>query len=361
MQITHCTQPFYHAYSYGYRQKILRLQEKNPPEIQDPQKLKALQEKVERWDELTLLERSKSEKEAKIGISQTTYYRYKKRIQTLLQGKKLPTTRPKNVRKSKGYLLAEAKIIEIRNAKFDDPEYKYIRTYGKEKLKKELEKYGIYVSTGTVGRIIKSLTEAGIIQRSHAAPPLRRSRNFDAHAKRLPYKMKSQKKGELVQIDHMTVTKGSKTFKEFHAIDPVTRWLVVWVTSNATSAAAARFLDLMIKRMPFDITSIQVDGGSEFMAAFEEATQKKGLDHYVLPPRRPQLNGRVERSNGILRTEVYLDNTDIATMSIKEINALLDDYTNHYNTKRPHKGIGLQTPQAYAKLTMETSENSHIC
>jgi hypothetical protein len=38
-------------------------------------------------------------------------------------------------------------------------------------------------------------------------------------------------------------------------------------------------------------------GGSEFMKHFENECQKLGIELYVLPPKRPQYNGGVERAN----------------------------------------------------------------
>ena len=49
--------------------------------------------------------------------------------------------------------------------------------------------------------------------------------------------------------------------------------------------------------MPFPIRAVQVDGGSEFAAEFEQACQQRGWHLFVLPPRSPKLNGAVERAN----------------------------------------------------------------
>ena len=57
--------------------------------------------------------------------------------------------------------------------------------------------------------------------------------------------------------------------------------------------------------MPFPVRGIQVDGGSEFMAAFEQACADNDLALFVLPPKRPQLNGGVERAQGSWRYEFY--------------------------------------------------------
>lgn len=66
--------------------------------------------------------------------------------------------------------------------------------------------------------------------------------------------------------------------------------------SRATASLAAQFLDRGQHRMPFPIRAIQVEGGSEFAADFEQACRDRRLRLLVLPPRSPKLNGRVERA-----------------------------------------------------------------
>ena len=78
--------------------------------------------------------------------------------------------------------------------------------------------------------------------------------------------------------------------------------MVSRVFSRATAFNASRFLDAVVDALPVPLRSIQVDGGSEFMAEFEDACQRLGIELHVLPPRRPQWNGRVERANrGLLQ------------------------------------------------------------
>ncbi len=43
----------------------------------------------------------------------------------------------------------------------------------------------------------------------------------------------------------------------------------------------------ILARMPFPVRAIQVYGGSEFMAQFEEACRERGIRLFVLPPARP--------------------------------------------------------------------------
>src|SRR5260221_7360484 len=77
--------------------------------------------------------------------------------------------------------------------------------------------------------------------------------------------------------------RGGVILKHFSARDVVSRWDVVEVHRRATSLAAARFLDTLLERLPFPVRALQVDGGSEFAAEFEEACQQKELPLFVLP------------------------------------------------------------------------------
>ncbi len=93
----------------------------------------------------------------------------------------------------------------------------------------------------------------------------------------------------------MTVQIDSGTFKQFHAKDPITNSIHVKVRSSATD-----FLHEALQRLP--VSSVQIGGGSEFMQEFETARRAAGIPLHVLPPRHPDSNGSVERSNRTLRS-----------------------------------------------------------
>jgi len=174
-------------------------------------------------------------------------------------------------------------------------------TYGKAKIAVILKRdHGIQFSESTVGRILKHLMNKGLIQKSISAPHKKRKRRFKGHAQPWIYGMKALKPGKMLQIDHMSVSKNNLPIKHFQAWDPTSKFIHASLYSNAKSRSAKKFLLELIQKTPFKIESIQVDGGSEFMKDFEEACAELHIQLFVLPPKRPQWNGGVERGNKTL-------------------------------------------------------------
>jgi len=89
------------------------------------------------------------------------------------------------------------------------------------------------------------------------------------------------------------------------------------------------------------VRAIQVDGGSEFQGAFEEACQQQGINLFVLPPRSPKLSGHVERANRTHAEEFY----EVAGLpwSVAELNQDALARERVYSTVRPHQALGYKT------------------
>ena len=230
------------------------------------------------------------------------------------------------------------------------------RCWGKRKIWKIMVRdHNQTISESTVGRIISKLLKKGkILPVSFyysGRMKLKKKRQFSHHAKRWQYGMKAKKVGQMIQIDHMSInfTEGFQV-KEFKAVCPITGMTFIRCYNSASSLNAKRFLLYLKQQAPFKIESIQVDGGSEFMADFEDECQKFNIKLWVLPPRRPDLNGCVERANGTTRYEFYPFYE--GSFNVRLMNQALDDYENYYNTYRPHEKVGLDTPmEYYLKLT----------
>jgi transposase InsO family protein len=101
-------------------------------------------------------------------------------------------------------------------------------------------------------------------------------------------------------------------------------------------------LAAVLARMPLPVKAIQIDGGSEFMAEFEESCRDHGVQLFVLPPRSPKLNGCVERGNRTHTEEFYEWTT--AHPSVAGLTPALREWEQVYNTIRPHQALGYLTP-----------------
>lgn len=276
-----------------------------------------------------------------IGISRATFYRYKARLAGLAKGILPPSKRPKSPRKPR---WSESDVQHVLALRRENP------TYGKAKIAVILKRdFNVSLSESTVGRILKHLMTKGLIQKSLSAPRQKRKRRFHKHAKSWKYGMKASRPGEMVQIDHMSVTVNQASVKHFQAWDPKSKYIQAHVYSNASSRSAKRFLLELIQKTPFKISSLQVDGGSEFMLHFEEACSELGIDLYVLPPKRPQYNGGVERGNRTFREEFYA-RRDMLADSARSINAELQKAVLKYNSYRPHANLNMLTPLSYILL-----------
>ena len=105
---------------------------------------------------------------------------------------------------------------------------------------------------------------------------------------------------------------------------------------------------------PYPIKSVQVDGGSEFMAEFETECERLKLKLEVLPPSKPTYNGGMERANRTFREDFY-DEPEVLADSI---GALRFDHKNavkKYNTYRSHFALNVQTPMEYIRINQATA------
>ena len=209
--------------------------------------------------------------------------------------------------------------------------------------------HSLNLSESTVGRILSKAIRLNWIKPCAfygGRVKVRRKRRWDHHAQRWRYREHRHKDrpGQLVQIDHMTVNlKEGKSFKEFRAVCPFTRRMVARVYSRATARNARCFLNVLLKTM--SVHSIQVDGGSEFCAEFEQACADRDIPLIVLPPKRPQYNGCVERANRTVRQEFYPFYAGEPTVA--GLNEGLAEYLKCYNEYRPHQALDSMTPNEY--------------
>ncbi len=317
-------------------------------------------EAYERYDKIKLFFKLRgencSEKTALevIETSRASLYRWIKRYQiNNLAGLENESKRPHKIRTPLWTSKTEKMVLDAR---------RQYNLWGKEKIAVMIRRiYNVTVSVSTVGRIIKKFILKGILKpvAFYYGKKETRRRIFNGHAKRWKHGMKATVPGELIQVDHMDIKLiNGVNLKHFQAICPITKIAVEQAYNTATSAVASDFLKLLTEQMPFKILSVQVDGGSEFKGAFEQACEEKAIDHYVLPPRSPECNGHVERCNGTAKYEFYYQYTGSTKLPI--IQERLQQYVKMYNNVRPHQGLAYLTPFEFFDQIKSRPLQSHM-
>jgi transposase InsO family protein len=286
------------------------------------------------------------------GFSRPTVYRWLARYERYrLESLEDRSSRPRRRRRPTWTPAAVEAVRRLRN--------RYPR-WGKDKLAVLLARAGLRLSVSMVGRVLAALRRRGAL-----FEPLRRAVTRGArawqrpHAIRKPAGWRVAVPGDLVEIDTVFLRPApGVTARQFTARDLVSRWDVLELVSRATARAAAGFLDALAARLPFELRAIQVDGGSEFMAEFEQECARRSIRLFVLPPRSPKLNGAVERANRTHAEEFH----ELAwgEPDLRRLGRALLRWERTYNTVRPHQALGYLTPAEFVERWNATRTGAKV-
>jgi putative transposase len=267
-------------------------------------------------------------------VPRSTLYRWINRYEpTRLTSLEDRSRAPKRHRAVSWTWADEQQILALRHAH---------PRWGKRKLIPLLRAQGCLLSEATVGRMLRRLKAAGRLKEPHAVA-LRRRRPHRPHAIRKPRAYQPHRPGDLIQIDTIHLRPHPDVeLRQFTAVDVVSRVAAVEVRTAATAGTAADFLDDLLDRFPIRIRAIQVDGGSEFMAEFEERCADAGIPVYVLPPYSPKINGCVERLNRTAREEFW--ECYEGELTLQSLHPALRAWEAEYNRLRPHQALEMRTP-----------------
>lgn len=266
------------------------------------------------------------------NIPRSSFYRWKKKFEAegkagLYRKKPIALSHP-----LKASPKIVAKILEIRR------EYQV----GSLRIMYYLERYhGIKISESTVTRVLRA---HGVGRLPKTAP--RRALRTKRYAKTVP--------GHHVQVDvkflKLKDTHGA-TIKRFQytAIDDATRIRALQIYSKHNQDCAIEFINYVIEKFPFRISTIRTDRGHEFQTRFHWHVEDLGIKHVYIKPRSPHLNGKVERSHRTDQTEFYqlLTYTDDV-----DLNAKLLAWESFYNYDRPHTSHDGKTPYEVMKALL---------
>jgi putative transposase len=286
------------------------------------------------------------------SLSRATLCRWRRRYQpSAVSSLEARSRRPRRLRQPQTPPVVVSRLRQLRQ--------QYPR-WGREKLRVLLRRDGLTVSAKTSDRVLHRLRQQGLL----IEPP---RPSISAHKRRLvrPYALRKPRDyavtdpGALVQLDTLDLRPlPGLILKQFTARDVVSRWDVIETSTRATSVTATRFLDTLVTRMPFRIAALQVDGGSEFAAMFEEACQQRGIRLFVLPPRSPKLNGRVERANRTHTEECY--ESYPGDFDLPSLRAAQRQWEQIYNAVRLHQALSYLTPAEFLSHHTRRGPPSHM-
>ena len=140
----------------------------------------------------------------------------------------------------------------------------------------------------------------------------------------------------------------------FVAIGCATRWVHAEILADKSARSAAAFVARLTAAFPGKIYRILTDNGKEFSDPFtrpgertptgrhlfDRKCRELGIDHRLIPVRRPQTNGMVERFNGriaeVLRNHHFHDSRQLSTA--------IRNYLHSYNHIILQLSLGHRTP-----------------
>ena len=216
----------------------------------------------------------------------------------------------------------------------ENPRWGYLRIVG------ECRKLGVQVSATSVRRVL----------RGHRLDPAPRRSGPSWTAF-----LRAQAAG-LLACDFLTVeTVGLTRLYVLFVVELDRRRVhLAGITAHPTGewvVQAARNLLIDLDDHAHRLRFLIRDRDAKFTAAFDAVFAAAGIATIKIPPRAPRANAYAERWVRTVRTEC-LDWTLI--WNRHHLQRVLTRYLEHYNTGRPHRGIGLQTPVPGTAATVTT-------
>jgi transposase InsO family protein len=147
--------------------------------------------------------------------------------------------------------------------------------------------------------------------------------------------------GDSIQVDVKVIKLKREKVFQYTALDDCTRFRVLRLYPRLNQHSSLHFLGEVRRTLPFAIKKLQCDNGSEFPLAFKLAVEAAGIRHRYIKPRRPQQNGKVERSHRI-DDEEFWSRHDFEVQAQAE--GPLADWEQRYNHDRFSLALHGRTP-----------------
>ena len=162
--------------------------------------------------------------------------------------------------------------------------------------------------------------------------------------------------GDSIQVDVKVVQVKREKIFQYTALDDCTRVRVLRLYPRQNQRSSLHFLDELRRALPFPIKKLQCDNGSECPLAFKLAVEAAGIKHRYIKPRRPQQNGKVERSHRI-DAEEFWSRHDFETVAAAE--SSLATWERQYNHERFSMALHGRTPMEKLRDVLPAALSPH--
>jgi len=226
----------------------------------------------------------------------------------------------------------QLRVVALRKENPTWSKYKISAFLGQQKA--------IKIHPSTVGKILK---RKGLINPKISK---KRRKAVLSPKKRYPKGLVIKGPGDLIQIDtKYLIGIGGVKLYQYTAIDVLSKFRVLSVSTRLSSKQAERFFNQCQKEFPFKIKSVQTDNGAEFLKYFDKALEELNITHYFTESRSPKQNSYVERSHATDEYEFYQQGNMCS--SVGQLLPKLKQWQHKYNYLRPHQSLNYLTPAAY--------------
>jgi transposase InsO family protein len=192
----------------------------------------------------------------------------------------------------------------------------------------------------------------------HRVPPRRRQasgRRAEGTAEKAIWNLPAQRPNHIWSYDFMGCrTREGGPIRILNVVDEYTRVALGSCVARSIGAGdVIAELERLFERHGKP-QLLRSDNGREFIAAsLREWLAAQGVKTAFIERGSPQQNAFVERFNGTMRDEV-LNGEEFA--SVLEARVVIEQWLVQYNTERPHRGLGMMTPSAFAASFREGPE-----
>ena len=145
---------------------------------------------------------------------------------------------------------------------------------------------------------------------------------------------------------------GGKAFL-FVAVDRTSKLVFARIYRQATKLAAAAFLKVLVRTVPYRIHTVLTDNGVQFVQperggnrgwlihVFERTCRENGIEHRLTKPYHPWTNGQAER---MVRTIKEATVRSFHYASVAELRRHVQDWLTAYNFAKQLKALKFKTP-----------------